>query len=269
MFSGAEEHVIYQIANAPIRAYPFPHIYAESVFPQNFYDALRKQWPDSSQFVSLDSTGRVPKGAYPERFIMPLRQTEVDKLPGESRAFWTAFAGWLLTGRFLYALLDKFDDYVRERFGPRVADCSFSSESLVVRDYTNYKIGPHTDAPHRLLSLLFYCPDDSSLKHLGTSIYVPRDPAFRCPGGPHHPHNLFNKVATMEYKPNTLFAFVKTDRSFHGVDPIGDADVLRDLLLYDIRVELEPRVAAETSASGTSSLGIRMLKHLFGGRHKS
>jgi hypothetical protein len=40
----------------------------------------------------------------------------------------------------------------------------------------------------------------------------------------------------MEYKPNTLFAFVKNDRSFHGVEPINEPDVLRDMLLYDIRV---------------------------------
>lgn len=269
MFSGAEEHVIYQIANAPIRAYPFPHIYVESIFPQDFYDALRTHWPSSDHLVSLGSTGRVSKGAYPERFIMPLRAANVDKLPDQAREFWTAFAGWLLAGRFLYALIDKFDDYVHTRFGPRVKDCSFSCESLVVRDHANYKLGPHTDAPHKLLSVLFYCPGDSRLKHLGTSIYVPRDPAFRCPGGPHHPHDRFRKVATMPYQPNALFAFVKTDHSFHGVDPIGDAAVLRDLLLYDIRVELEPREIAEATVPHRSSPGIGMLKRIFGAKRQS
>lgn len=269
MSSGVEEHVIYQIANAPVREYPFPHLYVESVFPQDFYAALRKNWPTSSHLVSLESTGRVPKGAYPERFIMPLRRSEVNKLPEEARAFWTALADSLLTGRFLHALVHKFDDYVRERFGMNVQNLSFSAESLVVRDHTNYKIGPHTDAPHRLLSLLFYCPDDDSLKHLGTSIYVPLDPAFRCPGGPHYPHEMFRKVATMEYRPNTLFAFMKTDHSFHGVDPIRDADVLRDLLLYDIRVNETPSKALEASGaavSGAPSVGLKMLKRIFGAK---
>ncbi len=93
---------------------------------------------------------------------------------------------------------------------------------------------------HKLISLLFYCPDDDSRKHLGTSIYTPIDPDFRCAGGPHYPHERFTKVATMEYRPNALFAFFKTDNSFHGVDPIRDADVLRDLMLYDIRVTTGP-----------------------------
>ena len=28
----------------------------------------------------------------------------------------------------------------------------------------------------------------------------------------------------MEYRPNTLFAFFKNERAFHGVDPIADAE---------------------------------------------
>jgi hypothetical protein len=42
MYSGVEEHVCYQVANAPIRDYPYPHIYVESVFPPDFYRAMRR-----------------------------------------------------------------------------------------------------------------------------------------------------------------------------------------------------------------------------------
>jgi hypothetical protein len=38
----------------------------------------------------------------------------------------------------------------------------------------------------------------------------------------------------MPFKPNTLFAFVKTDNSFHGVEPVMDPDTKRWLLLYDV-----------------------------------
>ena len=260
MYSGVEDYVIYQIANTPIREYPYPHIYVDRVFPEDFYAALRRGWPRAEDLVRIDSTGRVPKGAYPDRFIMPLRKAEVDRLPEEPRVFWTEFAGWFLKRRFLGALVEKFDAHVRRRFGSGGSTVEFSCESLVVRDHTNYNIGPHTDAPHRLLSLLFYCPDDDSMKHLGTSIYTPLDPAFRCKGGPHYPHKLFQKVYTMEYRPNTLFAFFKTDNSFHGVDPIADADVLRDLLLYDIRVESAPQ---ETAKSAPPRPGLGMLRHIF------
>ena len=65
----------------------------------------------------------------------------------------------------------------------------------------------------------------------------------------------------MEYRPNSLFAFIKNDRSFHGVEPIGDHDVLRDILLYDIRV-FTPQGAAQPAGPG---FGLNILKRLFGG----
>ena len=77
-------------------------------------------------------------------------------------------------------------------------------------------------------------PKDLSQEHLGTSMYLPKDRDFRCPGGPHHPHAQFDRVWTMPFRPNSLFAFVKTSASFHGVEPVSDPDARRWLLLYDI-----------------------------------
>jgi hypothetical protein len=265
MSSAVEEYVLYQIANAPMREYPYAHIYVENVFPDDFYAALRANWPDPSALISLADTGRVPKGAYPERFVLPFTPAGIDKLTPDRRAFWTEFASWLHTERFLTAMIDKFELYVKQRFGDLFHHrYSFEVDALVVRDLTNYSIGPHTDAPHRLLSMLFYCPDDDTRKHLGTSIYVPRDPAFRCQGGPHYPHQQFQKVKTMEYKPNSLFAFIKNDHSFHGVEAIGDQNVQRDVMLYDIRA-IEPKHEPLTQTAG---VGIRMLKRLFGGNQE-
>lgn len=275
MYHAAQEHVIYTIANAPLRTYPFPHLYVDSIFPPDYYAELRRNWPNASQFVTLESTGRVPKGAYPERFFMPLSNEAVGKLPEESQAFWTEFATWMLVSdRLLGAVLDKFEPFVRARFDQPLEDVEFSHEVLVVRDHSNYKLGPHTDAPHRVLSLLFYCPDDLAYSHLGTSLYTPIDPAFRCAGGPHYPHDWFRRVATMEYKPNTLFAFLKTDQSFHGVEPIRDADVLRDLILYDIRTNAtatqpeqqpgkQPKEAPGERPDGAGdALGLKILKNI-------
>lgn len=38
----------------------------------------------------------------------------------------------------------------------------------------------------------------------------------------------------MPFLPNSMFAFVKADTSFHGVEPVTDPDVRRWLRLYDI-----------------------------------
>ena len=262
MSSAVEEHVIYKVANVAVREYPYPHIYVEDIFPVDFYSALRANWPTAAHLVSLEATGRVSRGAYAERFIMPLTAGRIEALPEATRAFWSEFAGWFLDSRFLSAVVSKFASHVDSRFGEHPGSVTFSPEVLVVRDHTNYQIGPHTDAPHRLLSLLFYCPDDDALKHLGTSIYTPVDPEFRCSGGPHYPHDRFRKVATMEYRPNTLFAFFKTDNSFHGVEPIRDAEVLRDLMLYDIRVSDAPAQPAPAKQPQSGSIGATMLRRI-------
>ena len=260
--SGAEEHVLYQIANAPIREYPYAHIYIDNVFPEDFYNRLRSLWPADESLISLADSGRVPKGAYRERFILPFMPAEIAKLDEKRREFWLEFGDWFLSQRFMQGVIDKFAPYVRERFGDAMFTNYYSSESLVVRDQTNYAIGPHTDAPHRLLSLLFYCPDDDSRPHLGTSIYMPNDPTLRCAGGPHYLHDRFRKVRTMEYRRNSLFAFIKNDYSFHGVAPIGEQPVGRDVLLYDIRVQQNE----STATAPESGLGVRILKQLIGNR---
>ena len=262
MSYAAEEHVIYQLANAAIREYPYPHIYVEDIFPVDFYAALRANWPRAADLVSIESTGRVPKGTYLERFVMPLTAEQIERLPDATRGFWTEFAAWFLKNRFLSAVLSKFESHINTRFGAHPGSVTFAPEVLVVRDHTNYKIGPHTDAPQRLLSLLFYCPDDDALKHLGTSLYTPVDAEFCCGGGPHYPHEHFKKVATMDYRPNTLFAFFKTDNSFHGVEPIHDAEVLRDLMLYDIRVIGAAAQPGSRKQPRSASIGATMLRRI-------
>ena len=255
--------MLYQIANAQMREYPYAHLCVDEVFPEAFYRQMRENWPLTSSLVSLADTGRVSKGSYPERFILPFTPEDVRKLDDRRQEFWLGFGSWLFDDRFMLAIIAKFEPYIRARFGAGVVRNRYDAKGLIVRDTTNYAIGPHTDAPHRLLSMLFYCPDDDSRAHLGTSIYVPNDPAFRCAGGPHYRHELFRKVKTMEYRRNSLFAFIKNDFSFHGVDPIGEQAVGRDVLLYDIRVH---QTAAETVPAATSATGATFLARLFGNR---
>jgi len=259
MYSDVEQHVIYRIANAPVREHPFPHLFVDAVFPEAFYARLRSQWPDASSLVSLGATGRVSAGAYPERYILPLAAEGLERLPPGHREFWSEFAAWFLGQGLFNALMLKFERYVQARFGEHLEDrVRFHVDGLVIKDLSNYSLGPHTDSPQKVLALVFYCPDHADRRHLGTSIYVPNDPAFRCKGGPHYDHARFTRAATMEYRPNSLFAFFKNDRSFHGVERITDHDVERDLLLYDVRAQVVP--ASENA--GKTGLGARLLRRV-------
>lgn len=233
-----EEFVRYQIANAPLRRHPFAHFFVQPILPHDYYERLIGNLPPLDWYQPIDETGSVTggKSAYPERFITDLASVEEHEQRGGKDSFWLQVSSWLMGNRFRGLILEKFRSDIALRFGEG-ASIGTDIDARLVRDFTRYAIGPHTDSPRKLVSLLFYLPRDESMRHLGTSIYTPIDPAFRCRGGPHHRFEGFKKTATMPYLPNSLFAFFKTDGSFHGVDQILDDKVERDLLLYNIYVQ--------------------------------
>lgn len=244
MSSDANLHVLYQIANAPIKPFPYPHIYVQDVFPLDFYRELRAHLPPAEAYRDLKALNRVGAGYPDTRLVMVVTPENVQALPEPSRSFWDGTAQWLLAGPFGQVMTSKFAEFLVQRFGD-LSQTRFHDEALLVQDYSTYSLGPHTDSPAKVLSFLFYLPPDDSLAHLGTSIYVPKDPGFTCPGGSHHKFEKFDHVATMPFLPNTLFAFLKTHNSFHGVEPIQETGVRRDLLLYDIKVANAPELTQQ------------------------
>ena len=232
MSSSAELRLTYKIANAPLNAFPFPHLYIRDAFPPDYYARIQSMLPDPSRMVTLSETGRIAPGLYKERFVLTFGGEQFAALTAEQRAFWGELHGWLVGGAFRQRMLERFGPLLAQRF--RGQTVAFYDEALLVQDTTRYSLGPHTDAPRKVITFLFYLPKDESQSHLGTSLYVPKDRDFRCPGGPHYPHAHFDRVWTMPFLPNSLFIFVKTDTSFHGVEPVMDPDTRRWLLLYDI-----------------------------------
>jgi hypothetical protein len=255
MSSHVETILTYNVANAPIRGFPYPHIYVPDVFPADFYAELQRNIPDPKVMVPIEEARGV-KG-YKERFVLGLDDKNLQLMPEDKRTFWRNFAGWLLAGRFRDMLLTKFRPVVEQRFRG-VPGIQFHDEGLLVEDITKYALGPHSDATRKVITLLFYLPKDESQSHLGTSIYLPKDPKFTCEGGPHYSFENFTRVVTMPFKPNALFAFVKTNNSFHGVEPVLDPDTKRWLLLYDVyarQVQQQQPITWTTSAQpvGVSS----------------
>jgi hypothetical protein len=243
MSSDAELHATYKVANAPLKLFPYPHFYVEGVFPDDFYATLQKMLPEPDDMLPIGEV-RAVRG-YDKRFVLELGSNQLDALPKEKQIFWQELCRWLIAGRFSGVVTSKFAQHLRKRFGGQPAE--LYDEALLVQDTTDYSLGPHTDAARKVITMLFYLPRDESQRHLGTSLYVPKDPAFSSYDGPHFPRDRFDRVWTMPFVPNALFAFVKTDQSFHGVEPIADADCRRWLLLYDIYVRKDQTAAPQSA----------------------
>ena len=238
MHIDVNEHVMYKIANEPILTYPYPHFFIQSIFPESFYENMLSNLPPTSKYTSIAETGRVTQGSYKERFIISLPDG-IEALDTHQQDFWIQLTSWLLGDDFLNLLIDKFQPFIAERFsGSQAKKISLEPTALLIRDFQNYAIIPHPDAPHRLLALMFYMPQDDSVPYLGTSIYRPINSNIRLEGsdGSHYPRDAFKEVKRMDYLPNSFYGFFRTDNSFHGVEPVEEP-VERNSLLYYIRIK--------------------------------
>ncbi len=249
MSSPAELQLLYRVGNAPVQHYPFPHLYVRDVFPAAYYAELQRNLPDPRRMRTLEEA-RGTRG-YPERFVMPIDGEQREGMAGAQAAFWRELWRWMLGGRLGHVVLQKFAPVIEQRL-KGVENVEIVDEALLVHDRTRYSLGPHTDSPRKLVSVLFYLPDDERLAAHGTSIYLPKEPGFTCEGRKHHPFEGFERLATMPFLPNSLFAFAKTDNSFHGVEPFDVADAGRWLLLFDLQVRPAAAPAAPPPQAGPS-----------------
>jgi FkbM family methyltransferase len=234
------DHVLKRIKETEIDKEIFPIAVVDNVFPEEYYRQILEYFPADDLLTPLSETGRVGTNAYRERLVALFNEDHFNKLQAGQRDFWTAFGSWLYSDRFIQEIVEYFKDDVMSRLEQMQQKTGMparlQSDALLVSDHTQYSIGPHTDAPHRLISFLFYLPANESKKHLGTSLYVPLKEGFKCIGGPHHRHEDFRVACTIEYLPNRLVIFPKTNISFHGVQPIKDPDPRRHLLINNIRL---------------------------------
>lgn len=251
MFSAAKLHVMYQVLNAPVRRFPFPHIYVENVFPAAFYAEIRKHMIEDEGYQRLVDTGRVGSGYSGARFSLFPFDLKDSATSDEKREFWRQVFDTFSDNEFSQIWFQVFSATIKEKFanlppelsGGRPAnEVGVHNEIFLMRDRTSYSLGPHTDSPRKLVSVLFYLPPDDSQSELGTSAYIPKDRSFTCPGGPHHKFDKFDLVATVPYKPNCMVAFPQSPVSFHGVEPLTRENAQRDLLLFDLKIK-QPKPA--------------------------
>jgi hypothetical protein len=219
-------HLVQQIKTTPLKTDPYFYFHTEQVFPAAFYQEILENIPDPSYFSKLDS--------YPQRSIFLFATETLERLPFAQFLFWDRFATSITSLKFANALLDKFASPLKERFGEKLPLEKIGIDLTIVRDQPGYFIGPHTDHPNKILTLLFYLPSSNAQKHLGTSIYIPKDRSKKCNGYQHHSFDDFDKVSTAPFIPNSVFGFLRSDCSFHGVEPINSEEKERVSLGYTL-----------------------------------
>lgn len=231
-------HVCKRIEEAELIMDPTPHIVVDNVFPDDYYKQIIDNFPDESTLEAIAEKGRTG-GGYADRKVVLFNDEDFSKLDEKRLEFWLDLASWLYSDFFVSSSIDRFLPFCANRlsrFQKEGGDISLKNDALIVSDRSGYSIGPHTDMKQRLISFLFYVPENDSDSSLGTSFYRPFDPDFRCDGSKHYQSGGFERVKTVEYLPNRLLMFVRTEKSFHGVEAIEKDNVDRRLLISNLRL---------------------------------
>lgn len=222
MYSDVHNHVIKKIKGASVISLPYEHIVIDNIFPENLYKQLTENYIPDNILNSLKNYKRVGDGYSDSRHILKL-QSNMPYMEEKLRNVWQNFAKYI-SYHFIHLILQKFN----------ISEHDLFSDILYVKDKQSYSLGPHTDKVAKILTCLFYIPITDSNKNHGTSMYVPLDENFRCAGGPHHDFNKFKLHKTIEFIPNRLFCFKKSDVSFHGVEPVTE-NIERNLIIFDLQ----------------------------------
>ena len=176
MVSETERHLTSRVTSAPLNADPFPHILVRDAFPGAYYSAMLENLPDPALMRPIGEARHVT--GYDERYILGLNDEDLSGLPTRSRDFWRDLASWFVGEKsFTQSVIARFHPQLSARFKGR-GTLVFRDEALLVMDTTNYNLGPHSDSPRKVITMIFYLPPDDSRRDLGTSIYVPTEPGF-------------------------------------------------------------------------------------------
>ena len=225
----ALEHFIGRLRGATVETDPFPHYFLEGVFPDDYYRDMLRHLPATDVYDNLYEVTDLKLDHFRHRDQRNMDRGWTDRLPIEQRNFWDDFNQWFLSEELAQAVLASF---------PRESWPEVTVESQFIRHRAGYFLGPHSDLYTKLVVLLLYLAPDNSAEHLGTSLYRPKQEGFSCPNSTHYRFEDFIRVKTAPYRPNSLLAFVRSDVSFHGLEPLSELDVDttagRDVIQYVI-----------------------------------
>ncbi|HEX3248564.1 MAG TPA: hypothetical protein VHS05_03985 [Pyrinomonadaceae bacterium] len=217
------EHFIERLRTARAELDPFPHYCLDEVFPDDYYQSLLQHLPASDVYENLYEVTDLKLDHFRHRDQRDMNDGWTNTLPPALKPFWLSFNKWFMSPELAQAVLASFNSQ-------RTSWPEVSVESQFIRHRPGYFLGPHSDLYTKLVVLLIYLAPDNSAEHLGTSLYRPKDPSFTCPDSKHYNFEDFIRVKTAPYRPNSLLAFMRSDISFHGLEPLSIAG--RDVIQY-------------------------------------
>jgi len=213
-----------RIRSADTDPLPSANIFIEDVLPGTVYSELLSRLPADSALDPIDHPDAIGADGRCTRYLLDLTHRSLQRLNAEDRPFWDAMIAVFTAPEIADAIVAKFEPDLRARFGDAMPE--LVAVPLLYRDHPGYRIGIHPDTPKKIATLQFYLPEDDSQLHLGTSFHR------RTAEG-------FERHKTNSFRPNSGYAFVRTDESWHSVDELGAGEKVRNTIALTFYIKGE------------------------------
>jgi hypothetical protein len=219
-------HLLDVVEQTPFQSEPWDHVSLSPIFPAEIYPEVMRHLPETRYYGELKhSDARLPSGESARRKL-ELRPAPLRQLSEPARTFWTEIAAAFHSPELQHAFSRRFSAVLEQRFDMPIPEMPLRPVAMLLRDLGGYKISIHSDSLRKAITTQYYLPRDASQVHLGTVLHT-KDPAT----------GSFQKIRSLQFLPNTGYAFPVAEDSWHSVEQMRDTDGERNslMLIYYVR----------------------------------
>jgi len=229
------------VAATPVNTFPFPFLYGRMDAPgiAEIFHAMRNAFP-----VTTEVDPKAPTDS-PEQFRSLIHLPSIPEAP--LGAAWRNIFSESFSHSFSQMLLGKLLSFIpqysrtnvarkiralmagdlKSRFSPlspkekaALIKGPLEVDWMFTCDRGGYMLEPHTDHPRKMVTFLLYLTAHNAGKILpGTSVYLPLCNKIRAWDSYRVSRSDFAEVVRARHVEGHFVAFVKSDISWHGVEP--------------------------------------------------
>jgi hypothetical protein len=214
------------VERSPLLSAPFDHIQMESVFPSGFYRQMLDALPAREKFHQLYHRDALRNDGSSTRLRLYLYRENLWRLPASQRRIWSQIVAALSAPQLELAFKRKFRAALEDRFQIEAEQVPLYPIPILVRDQPGYRIGIHSDALSKAITVQLYLPSDASQAHLGTIFHTTRA------------KDDTDQPLAMRFLPATGYAFaVRKKESWHSAPTTTEADGERRSIMLTYYVD--------------------------------
>lgn len=248
------EHLLSVVERIECENNPFSHFYTKGWFPDHVYKNMIENLPDTTLYDEVKHADARRKDGTSTRHYLALTDPRMfESLKQPEQILWGSIKEALCSPTFKKMVFKKLQTDLAKRFDideRSVEQIEAYPSVFFTRDVGGYRIKIHPDAPRKIVTMQFYLPNDDSQIELGTSIYKKiageTEKVFffekvkekmsekmmksKLDLGYKLQQQMFEKVKTFEFTPNSGYGFAVGKKSFHDRDELGDKEVRNTLM---------------------------------------